>query len=669
MRDPRIMRPLAMVSYQQQARLSAEALGRTLGYSESIVLATEAYWNKWQELHSRNPDLEITPDNLSVVINADKFSIEQQQLLHAIRCKLCNKNDAIPENVRTLVRIIVGRALGRATARAEKWNLQKLLRIAIDADQLGCWSDFVENFCSSLSPTKKSHWCELLDAWPTDVASYLQDSNRSTALALALQRHHSELEPSTILVSFSDNVDLSIAIINRIRILFALDPTRAVLAVEKFPAQGIRETTLDLLHIAEDRNLLLTSIQRCPSAFRDDKWKRGSTLILLLAARIVMHARLLHNALSPTGWSIGATAVAPDQAELQQLRNVEIPQWFELSFTTLCERPNDGVRIALELGMDLARRCQYTGGAEPRNAWSVEAVALDALAKILLQRQVDDPTYLRNTLLSSVSKPQREGGTVENSELPALLLAIQLTGAGPDSESRYLYHWNWYLELLEKMDYGIISDVNSSGGTRFTARVICTILTTNKRADQTQWISQEWSRGWERLYKQRQRARFLPLDYKLVQPSFHLLRVGHTCLQCLNLGLNYDGSRNLWNLFYRSARHLVLEQPWKHIPPGFIREWALLWAYVPALFGENWASKLIECHDDFVASPAFALLSWAHLLQNGKPRDELVQSLRTSRIDLDALTISMREWFKLRGGQQTIEGWPLEKLLDRLGSS
>ncbi|OQW90682.1 MAG: hypothetical protein BWK78_06415 [Thiotrichaceae bacterium IS1] len=278
----------------------------------------------------------------------------------------------------------------------------------------------------------------------------------------------------------------------------------------------------------------------------DSHWNKR-VVALLLTEIVVSHARGLIEAVE---YQLRRTSEGESNSNtFQQLRETEIPNWFNEAFGVLLAR-TDGLVIGVAWLIELVERYQRElwrkrGEVE----WSLTATAIESLSKGLADKDYS---------LTETSPETAKKG------LSVWLAAIFIAQKNPNLQTEAQENlWQWFEKLLidkdQNRDQNIENHFYSDSETLTNRWIPC--QPANLLAHLNRPV-EKWQQAWERLQEQRRRAMHYhsTKDRSVLAPSQFLIQTGICVLDWLLERQEYPVAGDLWEVLYRALRETWLTQ-------------------------------------------------------------------------------------------------------------
>ena len=418
-------------------------------------------------------------------------------------------------------------------------------------------------------------------------------------------------------------VPLDHVVMYRLHLLLLLSPAALFDALATIPSHLARQSVIELLRLCQHPDVLIEELRRSAPAYSEGKWT-GATIAVLILPEIVNYAAQLYSAvqMSQRQENIGAE---PSAAALNTLRQQELPEWFRRAWAALFSRP-DHRPLAIEFASHLVRQTDMQRNTPTQGqGWTAEGLALETLIDRLEQDGVTVDEIRSRWRLTLAAGGNWSG-------LPYVIVSALV-----DSDRRQrtigtasaAEVWFWYEEdLAAASEDDVVSfHVNPFGGAaQWVFATLGSVLLAHEDPQA------RWTQTWERLYRQRERHRFVHYGVEGPdQASVHVFRSGCWALALRPPTESKDKERKLWHELLRRGRYLTFGQG-PHDLRGIV-DLTTLFAFVPTAFGDQWREALKECEGLFQSGDEIALTAIYLLTQNGLQPASL--RLFLDEIDLD----------------------------------
>lgn len=629
MRDSRFnWNNLAAFRHQERQRQEEQAL---LDALPDLASLREGLRTWWQGLIVREPEppedgLLAEAQRLSAELSS-KVDVRLTSVIEALVQSLTrDSQDDVPFRV---AKHLLAEEVGRATARGPV-SVGALLRAGrFVGNYAHDWMAFREAFVAECTTDAEvqQHWARVLEELPELLEEYLRpyaierpglEGLREEEAALRRSQDPTRLwERRPAFIRFSGDIS------SRMRVLAALEPSALLRALEHIPSALMMREMLEELRLEEDREWILRALRETAPVFNEKGWT-GKRALLPWVEAILGHAVGLERAVAQAVRTNEAT-LPPAREVLEALHERELPSWFQEAFGVLLSR-KDGQRVAIEFAAWLAQDAHSTAFSGT-DSWPAALVALQAMLLELEARSVR-----LSTVQETMSRLKRKR------QMPFFLVGCGVESKPDDSGPRWGMRtpesreaaWQWYERMLAARDEGILQEVNPYGAVEWPFRTIGDVL-----AGFEDPVSR-WQATWGRLFKDRQAARFRFVLNSL-DPSLHLVRTGFGAIESLLSEPSSEAfrqhARPLWRVLMRSLQYLVLGQAGTPLLSG-PQEMARAFAYLPHVFGTDWAAEFSAVAPLLQSDEVLALRAAYLLLSNGIERQVLWKTFAQHQMDL-----------------------------------
>lgn len=613
------------IKYAEEKRQRLHEYANRLPDLGSLRAALEGWWT--ESILSRHADPQGAEPRAA--LNSVLFKLGDPRLagvVSAIVDELASKetSESLPTQ---LARVVLAESLGRALALEPPSADAFATASRLAHEVLDEWTRFRSSFLEVVSDDagRRTSWIAVLGQLPTSIDQYLRLAADEAGIIQALVRDEEEYrkapEPSVALARHGGFVRLNDALRVRLVVLLALNVGEWVQTLERIPCGYIAHEIISFSGIHRDRQLLLEALRECPPIIENGA-VTGNRILYMILDATRDHAQALEESVRRPAHFGDETPTSG--TELDRLRNDELPGWFRTALSALLDRP-DGISAALEYSVVLVNRSESARDAD----WTANGCALDVLISMLAKRGVGLADARR---ISERSK--------RLSPVSFLLTGCALELGSKEGDDAWAMRdenirsnaWDWYVDLLEKGDDGIIGQVNPYSSVSWPFHALGAVLAGSPD------MARRWLETWERLFEQRRASRFRYGD-RTLEPSLHLARVGCGALDVL-LPLpetKRSSAGLLWEKVTRSLRFLVKGQAGRMLPLGEVF-FSRMFAYLPHVFGaESWR-HLEDWWPTLETDERTMLRAVAAFLANAPETQGISRVLRNHGFDFDCVS-------------------------------
>lgn len=457
------------------------------------------------------------------------------------------------------------------------------------------WLTEISQFCQKLSKENLLACFQKLDR--ESVKTQLADWEKTTELSKTWEHSWDSLSFYSPLVEILDLVRL-------------LDETRYLNLLDSFTSPILVYRVL-MTH-RRDRDTILSLLKGAAIVLdNDDHWNKR-VVALLLTEIVVSYAR---NLIEAVEYQLHRTSEGETNSNtFQQLRETEIPNWFNDAFGVLLAR-TDGLVIGVAWLIELIER--YQGELWRKRGkveWSLTATAIESLSKGLA-----DKGY---SLTETSPETAKKGLSVW---LAAISIAQKNQNLQTEAQENL---WQWFEKLLigknQDRDKNIENHFYSDSETLTNRWIPCQPANLLVHLNHP---VEKWQQAWGRLQEQRRRAMHYhsTKDRSVLAPSQFLIQTGICVLDWLLDDQQYPVARDLWEVLYRALRETWLTQTMDiyNVWPRLI---SFLFAREPWIFkGQNtYLTDLLPRHLESLREDV-ELVNMVHenLANNGLSREEV----------------------------------------------
>ncbi|KHD08293.1 hypothetical protein PN36_15640 [Candidatus Thiomargarita nelsonii] len=396
-----------------------------------------------------------------------------------------------------------------------------------------------------------------------------------------------------------------------------LDKTHYLTILDTLTYPILVRNALKNYKITQDREEILSLLANANTVLDNNgKWNKR-TVAPLLAEMIVSHAHRLVESLKRL----------PDS--FQQLREQEIPDWFNKAFGVLLTR-QDGNVIGIKWLIELIERYQSEIWRSGETEWSITVTAIECLSKCLAEKDY----RLKETDAEEI---KRHG---LSKFLAATLIAEKKTTL---SESEDL--WQWFQKLLLTEDEGIKNHFDSG---QLTGRWVY-YQPANLLANSNENPVKQWQQTWNKLQEQRNCAMHYIKDRNALASSQFLMQTGICTLDWLLDYQKDELARELWQVLYDALRETWLTQR-NDINNVWPRLIGFLFAREHKIFEpqDTYLTKILPQHlKPLWGNSDLLTLVSLNLNQNGLSPQKLIEAFQAIGIDILANIKTNNLWEKV----------------------